>query len=150
MSIRSIAISIAGLLIVAVPAFAQTGRICGTVTAPSGTGVEGVVVTVSLRAHDTQPRSSPTKTDAKGDYHFSSLVDGVYSLSFTRDGFKKVVRSGVLVRAGFVPRTDQRLEASAVWTPLLPEARPITFTGDRTIGVSTAPAQSQLSCGPTR
>src|SRR5678816_3760322 len=102
MSIRHIAISIAGLLIVAVPAFAQTGRICGTVTAPSGTGVEGVVVTLALRAHDTQPRIATTKTAANGDYYFSSLVDGVYSLSFTHDGFKKVVRSGVLLRAGFM------------------------------------------------
>ena len=104
------------------------------------------MVTLTLRpdAH-TSPTIATTKTAAKGDYSFSNVAAGKYSLAFTLDGFKNVLRSGVLMTAGFVNRVDQQLEPGTVRVD-----RANWFAGDTTTKLSTAQAQSGLSCGLAR
>jgi hypothetical protein len=92
-SIHRVSLSLAGLqLIGATSAYAQAaGMICGTVTDPAGTGAPGVTVTLSL-GRDYSTSIATTTTAAKGDYLFPSVPVGTYTLSFTLDGFMKVVQ----------------------------------------------------------
>ena len=161
MSIRHIGVSLVGLLLVAVPAHAQTGMICGLVTDPSGNGREGVLVTLSTPS-DSSYTLTPigtTKTAARGNYTFSSVASGVYTITFALDGFMNVTRPGLRVTDGWASRLDQRLKPSTgeeptvlAVRPLSPEARVEsrggTFTGD--IFATKTPGPISQTCGPVR
>ncbi len=80
------------LLFIAFPAFSQsrnTGEIRGTVTDPSGAAVAGA--TVTLTNIDTGVTSVYT-TNADGLYDTVSTQAGNYNITFTAQGFKKLVR----------------------------------------------------------
>jgi hypothetical protein len=96
-------------LVGAASAYAQTpGMICGTATDSAGAKMAGVTVTLASRAEEP----ATTKTSATGEYLFPKVAIGTYSLSFTLDGFKKTVRSGVVIGTGLELRIDQQLERS--------------------------------------
>ncbi len=68
----------------------QTGDVTGTVTDPSGAVVPGVTVTLtSLETGATQT----TKTNQSGDYRFTLLKPGRYSVSASQAGFQNVERT---------------------------------------------------------
>src|SRR5580698_7633333 len=80
------------LLFIAFPAFSQsrnTGEIRGTVTDPSGAAIAGA--TVTLVNIDTGVTSVYT-TNADGLYDTVSTQAGNYNITFTAQGFKKLVR----------------------------------------------------------
>src|SRR5579871_6318968 len=74
--------------------FAQvtTGGIVGTVSDPSGSRIPGVTVTATQL--DT---ATPTTSisDASGNFTFTALKIGKYSLSFQKQGFQRVVQSNI-------------------------------------------------------
>jgi hypothetical protein len=95
---------------------AQFGMVEGVVTGlPSGLGIANVSVT--LRS-DTQPWSEVRTTDLQGNFRFTNLPAGLYSLEARSAGWLGVTVSPVLVVPG-VP-VSEHLEMSTS-PPLSPE-----------------------------
>ena len=90
----SLAISLAGILAVSAWGQVDTGSILGQVTDQSGGIVPGAKVT--LENEDTGAIQT-TATNEHGDYSFSPVRIGVYSISVERTGFSRAVRSHVTV-----------------------------------------------------
>lgn len=81
--------------------FAQStnaGDIRGTVSDPSGALIPGVTITVTNV--NTGVSKNFTTNDA-GLYDTNSIVAGSYTVTFTKDGFEKLVRGPVTVQVGF-------------------------------------------------
>ena len=86
------------MLLVAVPAWAQTtGSISGTVTDNTGALLPGVTVTATSPALIV-PQTSVT--NEQGVYRFPSLPPGTYSLKYQLGGFGTVNREGIIVTIG--------------------------------------------------
>ena len=80
------------------PVFAQavnSGEIRGTVTDPSGAVVPGV--TVAILNTQTGVTTDVVTNDA-GIYDALSILPGNYTLTFSKDGFNKLVRQGIDLR----------------------------------------------------
>ncbi|HLI84055.1 MAG TPA: TonB-dependent receptor [Bryobacteraceae bacterium] len=96
-------------LLVAIAAFGQSdrGTITGTISDPAGAVVANA--TVEARNVDTgaitQAASSTT-----GNYTIAELPAGTYELDVTVTGFKKFVRTGLIVQAAQTIRVDARLD----------------------------------------
>src|SRR6185312_4327904 len=92
----AIAITLAG------SAFAQSTNssdLRGTVTDPTGSVVPGV--SVDILNTDTGVTRRLT-TNASGLYDAVSILPGHYQLTFTKEGFDKLVRSGIDLSVGAV------------------------------------------------
>jgi hypothetical protein len=90
------------LLIAAIPVLAQNrnaGEIRGTVLDTTGAVVPGV--TVEARNVDTGVVTSATTVDA-GVYDIPWVPTGMYSVTFTKTGFEKVIRDNVDIHVGMV------------------------------------------------
>jgi hypothetical protein len=100
-------------VLTAAPATAQvsTGEIFGKVTDGTGAVLPGVAVTLSGTAL-IQPQTAITVES--GAYRFPRIPIGTYAVSFELAGFKKTVRDGVVIQAGFNAEIDARLELSTV------------------------------------
>jgi hypothetical protein len=91
--------------------FAQsfTGTVSGAVTDPTGGVLPNVKVTL------TNERTNEIKngsTDESGAYSFSQVAPGSYRLEAEVQGFKKAVRSAVLVNVQLTTVADIRMEVS--------------------------------------
>src|ERR1700733_12265676 len=86
-SLRRAALLFVLLLVASLPAFGQltTADILGTVTDASGAVVPNAQVTVTNQG--TQEKRTTT-SNASGDYLFSLLPPGHYSVQVTEKGFK--------------------------------------------------------------
>src|SRR5213593_2421080 len=84
----------------AVPAAAQvsTGEIFGKATDGTGAVLPGCTVTLSGPAL-IQPLVAVTAES--GGYRFPSIPIGTYQVAFELTGFKKVVRTDIIIQAGF-------------------------------------------------
>ena len=76
----------------------NAGDIRGTVTDPSGALIPGV--TVSVLNVDTGI-SKDFVTNQDGLYDTSSIVAGSYRITFSKDGFEKLVRGPITLQVGF-------------------------------------------------
>lgn len=102
------------LLSGAVTCLAQSmnaGDIRGSVTDASGALIPGVTVTV-LNV-DTGVSKVVTTNDA-GLYDTNSIVTGSYTLTFTKNGFEKLLRGPVSIEVGFTTVNGQLTVGSAV------------------------------------
>jgi hypothetical protein len=107
----------------AAAAFGQmipTGQLTGTVTADDKSPLPGVGVTITSPSLMLPELS--TVTNEKGLYRFFSLPSGNYKITITLQGFKTVVREGIIISASRTVNVDVALEAGAV-------AESITVTG---------------------
>src|SRR5438034_6916971 len=88
------------LLVGVVPAAAQvsSGEVFGKVTDGTGAILPGVLVTLGGPAL-IQPQT--TTTVESGAYRFPRVPIGTYTVSFELAGFKKSVRDGIVIQAGF-------------------------------------------------
>jgi hypothetical protein len=77
----------------------NAGDIRGTVTDASGAQIPGVKITVTNV--DTGVSKDYTTNDA-GLYDTDSIVTGNYTVTFTKDGFQKLVRGPVTVQVGYI------------------------------------------------
>lgn len=106
-------ISLANLVLLgmlpALPAAAQDVRasISGTVTDPTGAVVAGVEIKVMSVERGTTEQT--TSNDA-GLFLVRYLQPGAYTLTAEHAGFKKVVRSGIVLAAADNPSLDLRME----------------------------------------
>ncbi len=89
----------------------QTGTLVGLVTDSSGSAVPNAAV----KAVDVQTKvESHGLTTAEGNYIIPYLNVGEYEVSVEAAGFKKFLRTGVLVQTGSTVRIDIPLEVGAV------------------------------------
>src|SRR5262249_7817437 len=87
------------------------GEVFGKVTDSSGAVLPGVTVTLSGPA---LIQAQSTVTVESGAYRFPRIPIGTYSVTFEITGFKKNVREGIIIQAGFNAEIDARLEISTV------------------------------------
>ena len=101
------------LLAGVVPALAQvsTGEIFGKATDGTGAVLPGVTVTLSGPAL-IQPQTAVTSES--GAYRFPRIPIGTYTVTFELAGFKKTIRDGIVIQAGFNAEIDTKMEISTV------------------------------------
>ncbi len=101
------------LAAVAVPAAAQTtlGTIRGTVFDPQQNVVPGATVTVTDEGTGI---SREAQSDAQGLYEIPNLRPGTYTVTAALSGFKKVQRTGIVLRAASTALADVRLEVGGL------------------------------------
>ena len=100
------------LSFLAVAAFAQTdrGTITGTVSDPAGAVVPNAPIEAKNVATDAVYAGA---TSATGNYTIAQLPAGTYDLTVTVPGFKKYIRTGILVEVAGIDRIDATLEVGA-------------------------------------
>jgi hypothetical protein len=89
----------------------QTGTLRGTVTDPNGGVVAGATVTVKNQS--TGVVSPSAQTNGEGNYSFTNLVPGKYTLTIEQAGFKKKSVVDVDVKLGAVVDMPVPLEIGA-------------------------------------
>ena len=104
--------SLASLLILSLLASGQStgGRIIGQVSDSTGAVVGGVTVTLINEATGV---SRDTKTNDAGDYTFVEVPPGSYRLEYALHGFKKNVRSNVVLDLNQVLSLNATLQPGA-------------------------------------
>ena len=111
------------LLVVSAPAQETTGSIQGTVTDPSGAVVPGAHVALT---GTNLIGSKDENTDAQGEYHFTNLPPGVYTIKVSAKGFEALVRGNLAVQIGQVPTVNLQLQlGSATSTIEVTSAAPL-------------------------
>ncbi len=100
-------------LLILPSAFAQetTTGLTGTVKDPSGAVIANAEVEVSGPALIGIRKA---QTDGGGNYRFSALPNGVYTLTVTAPGFRKYRQVGIELVVGRLPSIDVQLEVGAV------------------------------------
>src|SRR5438034_6706255 len=88
------------LLVGVVPAMAQvsTGEVFGKVTDGTGAILPGVAVTLSGPSL-IQPLT--VVSSESGGYRFPRIPIGTYEVTFDLTGFQKLVRTDIIIQAGF-------------------------------------------------
>ncbi|HEY7499683.1 MAG TPA: TonB-dependent receptor [Vicinamibacterales bacterium] len=128
----AVAAIIATTLVGAPPAAraqAVTGTLLGNVTDSSGAAVPGATVT----ATEVQTNTSRTAvTNETGNYTFSSLRNGTYTVSAEVQGFRKVIRQNVQLDVNTTLRVDLTLELGQVSEAVTVSADTPLLQTDRT------------------
>src|ERR1700679_1637688 len=126
--------ALCGLLLVALPAAAQTtaGRILGTVTDQSGAALGGATVVVTDLQHGV---SRTLTTGDSGDYVAAELHPGTYEIRAESKGFKTVERPNVVIEVATDVRADFSLPPGQVSeTIVVNEDIPLLNTTTSTLG----------------
>jgi hypothetical protein len=118
------------------PAMAQvsTGEVFGKITDTTGAVLPGVTVTLSGPA---LIQSQTTISVESGAYRFPRIPIGTYAVTFELTGFKKTVRDGIVIQAGFNAEIDTRMEISTVQeTVTVSGESPVVDTRSTTLSAS--------------
>src|SRR5437899_9924107 len=109
------------LLFFAVSAWAQTdrGTITGTVSDASGAVIPGVTIEAKNIATGATYQAGTSET---GNFTLPQLPVGTYELSATLPGFKRFVRSNIIVGVAQTVRVDVALEVGQPGEQLTVEA----------------------------
>ncbi len=91
------AAAVSGSLVRPLAAQIVTGSIVGSVVDPSGLAVPGADVTL---VHVSTARERKAQTNERGDFIFSGLDAGAYTLTVTSAGFKKYERRDIMLATG--------------------------------------------------
>ena len=124
------------LLVGAAPAVAQvsTGEILGKVTDGTGAVLPGVSVTLS-GASLIQPMVAVSSES--GAYRFPRIPIGTYTVAFEIAGFKKYVRTDIIIQAGFNAEVNAKLDISTVQeTVTVTGESPVVDTKSTTVSSS--------------
>src|SRR5689334_21658996 len=102
-----------GLISVSVPSYCQsiTGTILGTVTDPSHAVVSGANVVVTNVAQGWEQKGA---TDDLGNYTFTHLPPGKYSVTITNPGFQTFTASNIDLVVDQRARIDAMLQTGSV------------------------------------
>ncbi|OLE83743.1 MAG: hypothetical protein AUF76_05590 [Acidobacteria bacterium 13_1_20CM_2_65_9] len=119
------------LLAAAVPTGAQTtlGTIRGTIVDQQQNIVPGASVVVTDESTNV---AREARTDEQGLFEIPNLRPGTYTVTAALSGFKKVARSGVVLRAASIVRTDLTLELGE-----LQEVVSVTAEGQNNITIES-------------
>jgi hypothetical protein len=100
------------VLLLSVSALAQTGSMSGTVSDPNGAVVPNAVVKLTF---DLTGEERTTNSNDVGDFNFSALVPGTYTLRVQAQGFRPVERkNNVVLAAGRLALGNVQLEVGSV------------------------------------
>jgi hypothetical protein len=110
----------------------RTGTVVGTVTDSSGAAVAKATVTVT----NTETRVvSRGETNTEGNYYVPFLNIGSYEVAVENTGFKKYVRSGIVLQAGSTTRINVELEVGALTQEVqVTAASPLLATDSAAVG----------------
>lgn len=143
----SVAVSV---FLISGAALAQTGgAITGTVVDPAG----AVVASAAIEARNTETNAVyPVASSSTGNYTLPGLPPGTYELDISAPGFKKLVRSGLLVQNAQTIRIDAKLEVGTTTESVtVTEAAPLlkTESGElsRTVAGATMDQLPVLQAG---
>jgi hypothetical protein len=118
---------------------AGTGAISGTVTDPSGGAISGATVTAT--SLDTNQVRTAT-TGSSGEFKFSLLPPGNYSLKFGAAGFKTSAIASVTVNVTETTAANQSLEVGSVTQTVTVESTVETLqTESSTLGTTVTGTQ---------
>jgi hypothetical protein len=118
---------------------AATGALTGIVTDPQGRAVPNATVTAT--SLDTNQTRTAT-TGPSGDYKFSLLPEGNYSLKFSAAGFKTSEVSSVVVNVTETSTANASLEVGAVTQTVTVESSVETLqTESSTLGTTVTGSQ---------
>jgi hypothetical protein len=100
---------VACLLASALALFAQSDR--GTITGTISDSTGAVVASAMVQARNTETGAVyPVAASGTGNYTIPQLPSGTYVVEVTVPGFKKFVRSGLIIQAAQTIRVDAALE----------------------------------------
>src|SRR5262245_36657343 len=110
------------------------GEVFGKVTDSTGAVLPGVAVTLSGPA---LIQAQTTVTVESGAYRFPRIPIGTYTVAFELTGFKRNIREGIIIQAGFNAEIDAKLEISTVQeTVTVSGASPVVDTQSTTLSAS--------------
>ncbi len=111
--VLSFALAVALAPGLAVPLAAQTslGTIRGTVFDPQQNIVPGATVVITDESTNV---TREVQTDAEGLFEAPNLRPGTYTVTASLSGFKKVQRTGVVLRSAAVVLSDLHLEVGGL------------------------------------
>ncbi|MBI4474223.1 MAG: carboxypeptidase regulatory-like domain-containing protein, partial [Acidobacteria bacterium] len=119
-------------VLIALPAFAQTGSVTGTVKDQSGAVLPGVTVTITNIGTNADREAI---TDERGDYSVTLLPIGTYRIRAELTGFKTGVAENIRMSANERLRIDFALEVGAVTEQLVvTEAAPLVQSETSSVG----------------
>jgi hypothetical protein len=134
MSMKTIASILGASAFFALAAAAQESRgtITGRVVDSSGAVVAGAEVRATNRETNT---AGATRTNESGSYTIPYLLPGTYDLTAGFTGFKKIDRSGIVLRVNDVLAVDFKLEVgNAAETVEVKGGTPLLETANASIG----------------
>jgi hypothetical protein len=110
----------------------STATVVGTATDPSGAAVPNAQVTaVNLQTKV----ETKTQTTPEGEYYLPFLNLGTYDVSVESPGFKKFVRSSLILEAGSTVRVDVKFEVGTTTQAVeVTAATPLLATDDAVVG----------------
>jgi Carboxypeptidase regulatory-like domain len=124
----------ASVLAATLPVLAQQGRgsYFGTVTDTSGAAVPAAKVTLTNVATNT---AVTTETNNDGLYTATALQIGEYSIQVEKSGFKRAIRSGLILQVDQRAQIDFRLDIGGVAETIEVKGEaPLVDTGSATVG----------------
>jgi len=110
-SIRILLLTGLGAALGSLPAQVTTGTILGTVRDSTGAAVPGAQVTITETNKGT---SLQFVTDETGSYTAPFLTPGAYAVAVEKAGFRRQVRSGIILQVDQRARVDFTLEVGQV------------------------------------
>ncbi len=123
---------VCGLILVALVAPVQAqvlyGTLLGSIVDPSQSAVPKATVTATNKARGLVKE---TTSDERGFYAFRDLVEGVYDLSVTAQGFAPYTRTGLDIRVNATTRADVALSVGAVAEAVTVTANIATLQTDK-------------------
>ncbi|HVG39483.1 MAG TPA: carboxypeptidase regulatory-like domain-containing protein, partial [Pyrinomonadaceae bacterium] len=114
------------------PAQVTTGTITGTVSDANGQSVAGAQVTITDVSKNTTAQFA---TNDAGEYTAPFLVPSTYEVAIEKTGFKRLVRSGVVLQVDQTARIDATMEVGEISeTTTVIGGAPLVNTEDAGIG----------------
>ncbi|MGH9163067.1 MAG: TonB-dependent receptor domain-containing protein [Vicinamibacteraceae bacterium] len=104
------------------------GSVVGAVTDTSGAVIPGAIVTIT---HQERNVTREEVTDAEGNYAFSTVATGTYTVRVALEGFQTVERENVQVTLNTVARINMKLGVSAVAETVMVVAQTPLLQTDR-------------------
>jgi len=139
----------ASVLAAALPVLAQQGRgsYFGTVTDTSGAAVPAAKVTLTNLATNT---AVTTETNNDGLYTATALQIGEYSIQVEKSGFKRAIRSGLILQVDQRAQIDFRLDVGGVAETIEVKGEaPLVDTGSATVGASSNSRSTAATSPPS-
>ena len=111
-----------------------TGTISGYVTDPTGAAIPQVAVTATLVQQNV---TRTVESNAEGFYDFAALAPGDYTLATQKEGFEKLVRTGITLTVNQNLRVDLNMKLGTL-------AQQVSVTGEAPLVDTESPTVSGL------
>ncbi|HXS93414.1 MAG TPA: TonB-dependent receptor [Candidatus Limnocylindrales bacterium] len=119
----------------------QLATLYGRVLDPSDAGIQNA--SVAIVNEDTGFRRM-LESDSEGSYSAGSLQPGSYKVTVTKEGFRRVIRFGVALSAGFATRADFSLPVGSMMESITVHGTaPLLDSEDATLAVDFDREQMQ-------